>query len=181
MLTSDDLSELIERLDAVAIQDEDITKGTIDFPENNPVVHLIEPIAKCVGVRMWTSTRTETNLLTGQTEQHKCITVFGLHCDVDTVYWLFERATERLETILSNYLQRHLFELGHDSRRVMRFRFQTVKEIQKQLEQITDYLGEQKNEIISAAFARLNIRIVRKKVDLTNAYKDIPLEGSFLC
>lgn len=159
MLTLDELHYVVDRLEH-QIDPSFLTRELIDLAQHSAARHLINDIAKCVGVRMWVTHRNEINM-SGETEEHKFVSVFGLQTDVETAMWLFELIDERIAQNTSEYANTHIFSTTPDG--LIRFTSNQISIIRSQLSQIVDYCGTAKEAVIAPAFAQLNIKITRNK------------------
>jgi hypothetical protein len=153
------MNDLVDRLDHPITG---LTRELFDLPPFSLAEHLLPAIAKCVGVRIWITTRREENI-SGEIESHRFFAVFGCQQDVDTTSWLFDRIEDTLGQQTAEYVNEHIFSLT--DKRILEFQRQQLIEIREQLTQIIDYSRAEKDALIEPAFASLNIKIVRKKKD----------------
>lgn len=169
MLTLEELHYVVDRLEH-QIDPSSLTRELIDLPEYSTARHLINDIAKCVGVKMWVTHRNEINM-SGITETHQFISVFGLQADVETATWLFECIDSRIMQNTAEYANVHIFSSSPDN--IIRFQSNQISIIRSQLAQIVDYCRTAKEAVITPAFTQLNIKIVRNKRVISYAASEI--------
>lgn len=164
MLPTEVMNELVDRLDH-DIRFEDLTRETFDLPTWYVAEALIPAIASCLGVRIWITNRKETSLR-GETETHRMLSMFGGVQDIDTAYWLFEHIEESIGADTTEFVNKYAFSIN--DRRLMQFEAARVSEIKQQLKEVIDYNHDEKEAIIRPAFARLNLKLTRKKITYVN-------------